>query len=49
MQLIKSQTVSFPAQDKKIMIMRIVGHISFFSLHAVECDSGNFEGKEQLY
>lgn len=31
------------------MIMRIVGHISYFRLRAVECDSGSFEGKEQLY
>lgn len=27
-------------------MMRIVGHISYFSLRAAECDSGSFEGKE---
>lgn len=26
--------------------MTIVGRISYFSLRAVECDSGSFEGKE---
>lgn len=31
------------------MIIRIVGHISYFSLRAVECDSESLEGKEQLY
>lgn len=45
-QLAKSLTASFPAQDKKIIIMRIIGHISYFSLYTVECDSGSFEGKE---
>lgn len=45
-QLAKSLTASIPAQDKKIVVMRIVGHISYFSLYTLEYDSRSFEGKE---